>query len=207
MTIPGAPCVTPALYLTPQLEKRQDGLAPKYFDANREVDDSTAAMTKSYRTSTKYLNNEGASIEDELQGVIDSVTDTLDNLLDPLGKKDLTHMTFEPKGCSWTLQFSPSLRAGAFELVVVCSCCPEDSHNVAYVVETAIVPKSGTSAGPNDPGFKEAKACFDFTALQVRKAVVKCEFPKFPEGCKGKPFRDIYQLNARVSAILPRAER
>jgi hypothetical protein len=35
--------------------------------------------------------------------------------------------------------------------------------------------------------------------LQVRKAIVKLEFPEFPEGCKGKPFRDVYQLNARVS--------
>jgi calcium/calmodulin-dependent protein kinase I len=48
------------------------------------------------------------------------------------------------------------------------------------------------------PGYKEAKACFDFTALQVRKGVVRCEFVEFPEGCKGSAFREVYQLNARV---------
>jgi hypothetical protein len=88
--------------------------------------------------------------------------------------------------------------------VIVCSCCPEDSQNVAYVVETTLVPKPKALTGPNDPGFKEGKACFDYVALQVRKAVVKCEFPDFPEGCKGKPFRDVYQLNARVSATVSR---
>ena len=50
-------------------------------------------------------------------------------------------------------------------------------------------------------GFREAKSSFDFLVLQVRKAVVKLEFPEFPEGCKGRPFREVYQLNARVSGV------
>ena len=198
---PGAPVGTPALYLTPQLEKRKDGLAPTYFDVNKEVDSSKTSMTKAYRTSSKYLNK-CDGIEHELQRIIDSITETLEGMVDSSGKKDLAKMTFEPTGCTWTLQFNPNLRAEAFEMDVLCSCCPEDSENVAYVVETTLVPKGRSSAGEKDPGFKEAKACFDFCVLQVRKAVVKCEFPDFPEGCKGKPFRDVYQLNARVSVCV-----
>ena len=200
--IPGAPMETPALYLTPQLEKRRDGLAPKFFDLNKQVEiNSKTDLTKAYRTSSKYLNSDG-NVEHELQRIIDSITDMLRTLVDPAGKKDLVKMTFEPKGCTWTLGFNPNLRAEAFQILIVCSCCPEDSQNVAFVVETNLVPKFDTVQGSNDPGFKEGKASFDFLALQVRKAVVMCEFPDFPEGCKGRPFRDIYQLNARVSATV-----
>ena len=38
--------------------------------------------------------------------------------------------------------------------------------------------------------------------LDVRKALVRVEFPVFPEGCKDKTFREVYQLNARVSSCL-----
>jgi hypothetical protein len=30
---------------------------------------------------------------------------------------------------------------------------------------------------------------------------VRLEFPEFPEGCKGRAFREVYQLNARVSTF------
>ena len=43
---------------------------------------------------------------------------------------------------------------------------------------------------------------FDDIALDVRKALVRVEFPVFPEGCQGKTFREVYQLNARVSVLL-----
>ena len=36
-------------------------------------------------------------------------------------------------------------------------------------------------------------------ALDVKKALVRVEFPVFPEGCKDKTFWEVYQLNARVS--------
>lgn len=44
------------------------------------------------------------------------------------------------------------------------------------------------------------KKMFDEFALMVKKAIVKCEFPEFPEGCKGRPFREVYQLNARLKS-------
>ena len=45
------------------------------------------------------------------------------------------------------------------------------------------------------------KKVFDEVALDVKKAVVRCEMPEFPEGCKGRTFREIYQLNARVRSV------
>ena len=35
--------------------------------------------------------------------------------------------------------------------------------------------------------------------LDIKKALIRVEFPLFPEGCKDKTFREVYQLNARVS--------
>jgi hypothetical protein len=70
------------------------------------------------------------------------------------------------------------------------------------MVDTCLVGKDSKSvASTSLPGFREAKGTFEMTALVVRKAVVKCEFPDFPEGCKGKAFREIYQLNARVGVM------
>ena len=37
--------------------------------------------------------------------------------------------------------------------------------------------------------------------LDVRKSLVRIEFPSFSEGCQGKTFREVYQLNARVSCV------
>jgi hypothetical protein len=47
----------------------------------------------------------------------------------------------------------------------------------------------------------DAKAVFEMLSIAVWKAVVRLEVPEFPEGCKGVAFREVYQLNARVSGI------
>lgn len=41
---------------------------------------------------------------------------------------------------------------------------------------------------------------FGDVALDVRKALVRVEFPVFPEGCKDRTFREVYQLNARLKS-------
>lgn len=199
------PPSTPALYMTPQLKKRRDGLAPSLLDLAKVIEpqDPKTSLTRSYRTSSKFLNKSvlnSVNVDDskELQTVIDSIREALEGMTDrDKGTKDIVSTDFEAPGCKWTLKFNPNLRANSFHLEVVCLGCSENNGNT-YVVDTTLVPKKGTS----DPGFKEAKASFDFVALQVRKAVVQCEFPEFPEGCKGQPFREVYQLNARVSVIL-----
>jgi len=37
--------------------------------------------------------------------------------------------------------------------------------------------------------------------LDIRKSLVRIEFPSFSEGCQDKTFREVYQLNARVSCV------
>jgi hypothetical protein len=113
------------------------------------------------------------------------------------GTKDFASMTFEPQGCVWTLEFNPSLRAQNYQVQVVCRGCADSEGHNAYVVDSLLVPKKKHSKA--DPGFKEATTAFEFAGLQIRKSIVKLEFPDFPEGCKGRPFREVYQLNARVS--------
>jgi len=197
---------SPQLYMTPQLSKRRDGLAPSLLDLNKEFDNSKTSHSKSYRTSTKYLN----AGNDELQTIIEAIHANLEKMVDANSghsrhssreSKDLTGMKFEAKGCMWVLKFNPYLRADAYQLIVVCSACSEGQGYTAYVVETSLINKGkGTLTSTNEQGYKEAKACFDNVALQARKAVVKCEFPDFPEGCKGRPFREVYQLNARLKS-------
>jgi len=41
---------------------------------------------------------------------------------------------------------------------------------------------------------------FGDVGLDLRKALVRVEFPVFPEGCKEKTFREVYQLNARLKS-------
>ena len=52
------------------------------------------------------------------------------------------------------------------------------------------------------PWEKANLEAFELIALDVKKALVRVEFPMFPEGCREKTFREVYQLNARVSVAL-----
>ena len=202
---PPAPVdTTPTLYLTPQLEKRPDGLAPSLLDLSTAIktgsshDSSNSMACKSYRTSSQFLKATPKDDSRELQTIVDSIRSTLEAMTDAKsGTKDLVSMTFEPQGCVWSLEFNPRLRAQNYHLQVVCKGCADSEGHTAYVVDTVLVPKRNPSQ--QDPGLKEAMAAFEFAQLQVRKAIVKLEFPDFPEGCKGRPFREVYQLNARVS--------
>jgi hypothetical protein len=51
------------------------------------------------------------------------------------------------------------------------------------------------------PWEKANLKAFELIALDVKKALVRVEFPMFPEGCRDKTFREVYQLNARVSVL------
>mmetsp|Transcript_30490 Transcript_30490/g.70268 ORF Transcript_30490/g.70268 Transcript_30490/m.70268 type:complete len:349 (-) Transcript_30490:1707-2753(-) len=206
MSAPGPPPGTPELYMTPQLQKRRDGLAPALLDPNKDTgppEDPKTSMNRTYRTSSKYLRVSVINCDDvddsvELQTIVDSLKSSLELLVDPKeGHKDLVNVKFAPQGCRWTLEFNPRLRADTYYLSVMCSACSETGGGNQYIVETTLVPRGKHK---HDAAYKEAKATFDDVALQVRKAVVQCEFPDFPEGCKGTPFRDVYQLNARLKS-------
>jgi hypothetical protein len=209
---PKGPDASGKIYMTPQLAKRKDGLCPSLLldghipPANTKSNGLTA-ITKPYQTSSRFLNQQIRELDndaEELKFITDSIQDFLSEFIDEKKKStDLVSLKFKPKGCLWVMEFNANIGAPDYQIQVMCLAKSGGSNATTYVVDTNLVGKSAKSVGSQTlPGFKEAKACFESTALVVRKAVVKCEFPEFPEGSKGKAFREVYQLNARVSSCI-----
>lgn len=193
--------------MTPQLAKRKDGLCPSLL--NDEVlqvpapkgGPSYAAISKSYQTNTKYLKEsirELENVAEELKFISDSVNTFLKQHFK--STEDIVSIDFEPKGCTWRLELNEeTVQAPDYRIQIVCMATDAGNKRTVFVVDTALVGKNDKSISSTSlPGFKEAKGTFEALSLVVRKAVVKCEFPEFPEGCKGRAFREVYQLNARV---------
>lgn len=213
-SVPPAPGASSSgkVYLTPQIEKvakRRDGLCPSlllegHMDAvTSKHGPGDCAAVKSYQTNSKYLNEDIRGLGndgEELKFITDSITHFLKDVIDE--KKhttDLISMKFYPKGCIWDLEMNDTIGAPDYKIQVTCLASSGDSGTTDFVTDTKLVGKSSKSLTSTAlPGFREAKATFEMTALIARKAVVKCEFPNFPEGCKGRTFREVYQLNARV---------
>lgn len=163
-----------------------------------------AAMVKSYQTNTKYLNEDIRELKndgEELKFITDSITHYLREVIDEKKQStDLVSMKFQPKGCIWNLEMNSSIGAPDYMIQVQCLAQSGGSSTTNFVIDTKLIGKSSKSiASTSLPGFREAKSTFEMTSLVVRKAAIKCEFPNFPEGCKGRAFREVYQLNARVS--------
>eukprot|EP00565_Helicotheca_tamesis_P003257 CAMPEP_0185727906 /NCGR_PEP_ID=MMETSP1171-20130828/3447_1 /TAXON_ID=374046 /ORGANISM="Helicotheca tamensis, Strain CCMP826" /LENGTH=542 /DNA_ID=CAMNT_0028396551 /DNA_START=481 /DNA_END=2109 /DNA_ORIENTATION=+ len=75
----------------------------------------------------------------------------------------------------------------------------------SYVVDINLVDDRGDVKDyddeSDDPAKQEyIKKVFDEIGYDIKKALVRCEMPEFPEGCKGRAFRDLYQLNARLKS-------
>ena len=119
------------------------------------------------------------------------------------GSGDVASCEFTPQGCTWKLEIVPNLNDADKNYRLEVQLLVNEIHGVTnYVVDTLLIPKGDVDPNPLAPplkGYREAKATFDLVGIAARKAVVRLEFPEFPEGCKGRAFRDVYQLNARVS--------
>jgi len=202
------------VYLTPQIEKqakRREGLCPSLLHHDHvqltqsKNGNGLAAITKSYQTNSRYLTSVIRDLEseaEELNFIINSVNKYLGKIVDEKKKKmDIIGVKFKPKGCMWLLEINSDIGAPDYIITIVCYANAGDGGVTTFVVDTNLVGKSSDSvASTTLPGFREAKGVLEFTALTVRKAVVRCEFPVFPEGLKGKTFREIYQLNARLKS-------
>jgi hypothetical protein len=205
-----APPGAPELYLTPQLKKRRDGLCPSLFLSSAPAKPVPGGVSKVYRTNSNLLlqvpEREGVSKEvSELQTLVESVTKGLKAVIGPT--KDVTSMDFTPQGSLWNLTFAPKHAdaAGNYRIEVICKA-NEVEGVTNFVLDTLLLPQGEADPNPLAPpmkGYREAKQAFDNIAIAVRKGVVRLEFPEFPEGCKGKAFREVYQLNARVSSRTP----
>jgi hypothetical protein len=196
------------VFMTPYLAKRKDGICPSLLlpSSLDPKQSNPGGLSKHYQTKSGLLlqvkcsdAKDRAAVE--FQTIIDSVQEALEELTG--ATEDIVSMEFNPKGCEWSMELNPSLNDADqnYFLSVIC-LANELEGTTNYVVDTRLIPKGEIDVNPlasPRAGYREAKATFDFVGLQVRKAIVKLEFPEFPEGCKGKPFRDVYQLNARVS--------
>lgn len=199
----------PDIYMTPQLAKRKDGLCPSLLSddfgitTNNRGKSSHAAISRSYQTNTKFLTEAIRELDNDAEE-LNYIVESIHNRLEAFVKRssDVVSVKFVPKGCLWKLELNKKLEAPDYRLQVVCLAKAAENNRTTYVVDTKLVGKSSKSISSTSlPGFKEAKATLESTALVVRKAVVKCEFPEFPEGCKDRTFREVYQLNARVRNI------
>mmetsp|Transcript_25021 Transcript_25021/g.58694 ORF Transcript_25021/g.58694 Transcript_25021/m.58694 type:complete len:574 (+) Transcript_25021:312-2033(+) len=203
MDAPPAPAGSPELYMTPQLQKRRDGLCPGLFVSfggkERKVN---GGLCKEYRTNSKILlqveEREGIPREIlELQTLVDSVSTGLKDFVS--NSRDVISLDFVPKGCTWIIELNSGLNEADENFRLDVRVLANDIQGVTnYVAETILQPLQPGNG--NAPGMKEAKPVFDLLCIAVRKSVVRLEFPEFPEGCKGVAFREIYQLNARLKS-------
>lgn len=203
---PGPPKAgTPKLYMTPHLAKRKDGLCPSLMQKEETRKEKPGYENKAYRTNSNLLlqvkEKEGAPKDVvELQTIIECVTKALK--ASARAGDGICNLSFKPEGCLWKVEFDPYLDgvSDTYKMQIVCSA--SKGHGCTnYMVDTILVPKipiNPDPLAPSPPATKVARPIFDTLALKIRKSLVTLEFPEFPEGCKGRPFKDIYQLNARV---------
>ena len=205
---------TPRLFMTPHLAKRKDGLCPSLFheiSTAKPIKEKPGFMSKPYQTSSNLLlqvkDRKGVPREImELQTLIEVINRGLKAIVNDDNTKLIASLRFKPEGCIWKMEFDPSLNGAdaAYRMEVICQASAGAHDITNYYVDSILIPKLPVDPNPLAPpvnGYKPARAAFDRVALIVRKTIVRLEFPEFPEGCKGKQFRDMYQLNARVCLI------
>ena len=199
---------SPQLYMTPQLQRRRDGLCPGLFLLSQDSRSrqSPGGMSKDYRTNSKLLlqieEREGIPREIlELQTVVDSVSAALKEFVS--NRREVISLDFVSKGCVWIIELNSGVGEADENYRLEVRVLANDINGITnYVAETALQPKASMNAmAPPLSGAKEAKPVFDLLCIAVRKSIVRLEFPEFPEGCKGVSFREIYQLNARVRDV------
>lgn len=205
---PAPPKGTPQLFMTPQIAKRRDGLCPSLLDLSdpsRNVKPK-GGMNKPYRTNSRLLlqiKDRGDNVSREaaeMQTIAEAINHSIKKLV---GKnEDIVSLHFKAQGCTWKMELNSSLNdADQNYRIEITLLANEVAEVINYVADVMLTPKGPVDANPLAPplkGFREAKEVFELVALKVRKSMVRLEFPEFPEGCKGRPFRDVYQLNARV---------
>jgi hypothetical protein len=213
--------------MTPHIAKRKDGICPSLLQFNGKNGSPTIEkpghVIKPYQTNSDLLlqikDREGTprSVM-ELQTIIEVINKALKTLCTDPERQLIARLKFKPEGCVWRLSFHPSLGNSAdksYRAEVVCFANASEEKNAEgvrrtdYLIETTLIPTEQppredtdrpTTLGPPPlEGYKEAKVAFDIVALAVRKAVVRLEFPNFPHGGGTELFREVYQLNARVS--------
>ena len=78
-------------------------------------------------------------------------------------------------------------------------------HAKTYAVDLSVVddspdhPISQWSSQEASENRGYMKNAMEWVSFAIRRSMARSMFPQFPEGCQGKPFREVYQLNKKVS--------
>jgi hypothetical protein len=208
---PPPPPSTPTLYMTPHADKCKEVYSPTLLEVcegiSKGVKTNPGGMNKPYRTNSSLLlqiKDDGniPKAARETPVLIESIDHVLQELVE--SESEISSYEFNAEGCEFTIELSPSLNGAdeSYSMQVVTFANEGGLGVQNYVIETLLVPKGKVDPNPLAPprkGYREAKEAFDVVTLMIRKAIVRHEFPDFPEGCQDRTFRDVYQLNARVS--------
>ena len=79
-------------------------------------------------------------------------------------------------------------------------------HAKTYAVDLSVVddspdhPISRWSSQEASENRSYMKNAMEWVSFAIRRSMARSMFPQFPEGCQGKPFREVYQLNKKVRA-------
>lgn len=82
---------------------------------------------------------------------------------------------------------------------------PHPKRAKTYAVDLAVIddmphhPISSWSASEAAGYRDDMKSAMEWVSYGVRRSMARSMFPQFPEGCQGRPFREVYQLNKKVS--------
>uniref|UniRef100_A0A7S2W826 Protein kinase domain-containing protein n=1 Tax=Eucampia antarctica TaxID=49252 RepID=A0A7S2W826_9STRA len=149
-----------------------------------------------------------ASSKEELERLVHSLSASLMDTKSSYGSKGedrykVTDVSFEPDGCDWNATVVPENDGETFTIELDCNEVIEDTDPTEKISQTkeykrhysVCMTRSGVKFDP-----AKAKKIFDLIGLDVRKSIVRLDFPKFPEGLKSVTFREIYQLNARLKS-------
>ena len=77
-------------------------------------------------------------------------------------------------------------------------------HAKTYAVDLSVVddspdyPINRWSSQEASENRSYMKNAMEWVSFAIRRSMARSMFPQFPEGCQGKPFREVYQLNKKV---------
>ena len=200
--------MTGSFYLDEKIRARDDGLAPTKLpdDYTGTTAETDLRLILSYQTKSQLLNRNVREKKDtsaELEFICESISKSvLENVDEDEKNSALVSLDFEIEGCVWKMDLNPSLAASDFQIhVTLLAMAGDEGVGTIWVTQTYLVDINGDIMTKSliNKKYPLARAALEQTALVIRKAVIKCEFPEFPEGGKGRPFKKVYKLNAKVS--------
>jgi len=75
-----------------------------------------------------------------------------------------------------------------------------------YAVDVSVVDDSPThpisrwTTNEQSERRDDVKNAMEWISYTIRRSMARSMFPKFPEGCQGRPFREVYQLNKKLKS-------